>query len=126
MTASRWAATIDSADRLVVEQLLVRLVGDGGRAVRGVAGLVLVTLAQLDHERLVVRELLGQAVEPQQGRVDGRLAGHGLLAVRARPGHDAQPVDDPRQRQALPDERGEDDAVGEEDDQVAAGNRQRQ
>ena len=66
--------------------------------------------------------LLGELLEPQQrslGRVDARLRqlARLVLAVVL----EAEEPDHGRQRQALDDERAEDDGEREEEDQVAAG-----
>ena len=63
---------------------------------------------------------LGELVEPRAGR-PRRPPGARWppRASGARPGHDAEAADEPRQRQALADERRDDDAERQEDDQVA-------
>ena len=119
MMASRWAPTIDR--RIAWWSSRSRASSSGGSSTRRrVARLVLVPRAQLHDQRQMVRELLRQLVEAEQRRIDGRLACHGLLAVGVRAGHDAEAADEPRQRKALADERGQDYAIGQEDDQVAA------
>ncbi len=93
------------------------------------ARLVLVPVAQLDDQRQVVGELLGRARRGGAGAAS-TAAWRATASSRSAlvPATMPEPADDPRQRQALPDQRGEDDAVGQVDDQVAVrhGERERQ
>ena len=112
-------------DRLVVEPLAVGLVevavAVGPRVVR----LVLEPGPELVDQRQVVGVLDGEVLEPVEGGVDRRLARERLLALEPVPGHEPEPADDPRQGQALADERREDHAERQVDDQVALGERRR-
>ena len=68
--------------------------------------------------------LLGEPVERLERRLGGRDPGGVLLGLLLRAVVDhPQPADQRRQRQPLNDDREQDDAVGEEDHQVALGER---
>ena len=68
--------------------------------------------------------LLGEPVERLERRLGGRDPGGVLLGLLLRAVVDhPQPADQRRQRQSLDDDREQDDAVGEEDHEVALGER---
>src|SRR6187551_3737016 len=81
--------------------------------------------AEVEHrahalERVVAHPILvGELLQPAErglGRIDARLV---LLLLRAPLVPEAEKLEEGGEGQALDDERGEDDAEGEEDDQVA-------
>ena len=120
MTASRWAATTAWRMALVVELFLLGGVGLVVRSGQGVVRLVGESRAQLVDELEVVGELVGQR---RRGGASAAAtaAWRATTSSRSTPGagHDPEPPDDPRQRQALADERRDDDAHREVRDEVA-------
>ena len=83
-------------------------------------------LAQLVDQLAVAGVLDLEVVEPPERRLDRRQARLGLLGVGAGRRDDPSRRTSHGRRQPLADERGEDDAEGQEDDEVALGEVERE
>ena len=85
------------------------------------AGLVLEPVAQLVDQLLVARVLHLEVVEPPQRCVDRGQTGVGVLRVRPGRRDDAHRSNQPGQGEPLADQCREDDAEGQEDDEIPVG-----
>src|SRR3954464_410123 len=71
---------------------------------------------------VVAHPVLGaQLLDAVEGGARGQDARLGLALLEVAVVLDAEDLDEPRQRESLQDQRGEDDRVGEEDDEIALG-----